>query len=269
MRLMGLDMAQKAGSGHLGGAFSLAEIMSVLYFDVMNVDPQDPAYPDRDRLVLSKGHATVALYPALALRGFFPIKHLDTFRNINSNLSGHAEMHVPGVDMSTGSLGQGLSTAVGMALAARLNRQNYRVYAITGDGELQEGQIWEAAQFAAHYKVSNLITIVDNNKLQLDGITCEIMNIGDVEAKFAAFGWQTQIVDGHDIAALLDALDAAKAETDKPSVIVANTTKGKDVSFMENNVKYHGNHPDASGFTVAREELKQILKNIERRCIHE
>lgn len=269
LRLMGLDMAQKAGSGHLGGAFSLAEIMSVLYFDVMNIDPQNPDRPARDRLVLSKGHATVALYPALALRGFFPIEHLDTFRRMDSDLSGHAEMHVPGVEMSTGSLGQGLSAAVGMALAARLHGQSYQVYAITGDGELQEGQIWEAAQFAAHHTVSNLTAIVDNNRLQLDGATCDIMNIRDVAAKFSAFGWHAQQADGHDVAALLEALDTARAETERPSVIVANTVKGKGVTFMENNVEYHGGHPDAEGFAMARGELERLLQSAERRRAHE
>ncbi|MCE5344039.1 MAG: transketolase, partial [Eubacteriales bacterium] len=199
IRLMGLEMVYQSRSGHLGGAFSMAEILAVLYFHTMRIDPQQPHWAQRDRLVLSKGHGTVALYPALSLRGFFPEAELATFRRMDSRLSGHAEIHVPGVDMSTGSLGQGLSAAVGMALSARIHQQDYRTYAICGDGEIEEGQIWEAAMFAAHYKLRCLTLIVDHNRLQLDGPVKDVMDLKDIGAKFTAFGWHTVRVDGHSV----------------------------------------------------------------------
>ena len=263
-RIMGLEMAKNAGSGHLGGAFSLSEILSVLYFKKMQVDPLNPRWEARDRLVMSKGHATVALYPMLARRGFFAPDRLLGFRSINSNLSGHVEMqHVPGVDMSTGSLGQGLSAAVGMATYAKLFNKNYYTYAICGDGELQEGQIWEAAIFAANKKLNQLILIVDNNRLQLDGPTCEICDLGDIGAKFEAFGWNViSEVDGHNVEAISSAIDAAKNSVNQPSVIIADTIKGKGVSFMENNYLYHGKHPDSQHYDIAFKELKDTLRSL-------
>ncbi|MHB8061419.1 MAG: transketolase [Ruminiclostridium sp.] len=265
IRIAGLEAVKEAGSGHIGGAFSLSEIMTVLYFEKMNIQPENAEWEDRDRFVLSKGHATVALYPTLAIRGFFPTEHLKTFRKIDSNLSGHAEMkYIPGVDMSTGSLGQGLSAAVGMALSGKTSGKDYYTYAIMGDGETQEGQIWEAAMFAANYKLDNLIAFVDNNGLQLDGPVKEVMDIRDVAVKFAAFGWNTiTLRDGHDIAAISDAVDEAKKWKGKPTVIVAKTIKGKGVSFMENNVAYHGHTPNEKEFDIAFVELKNQLKGIE------
>ncbi len=259
IRLLGLEMAYTAGSGHLGGAFSLSEILSALYFSEMNIDPKQPDWEDRDRLVLSKGHGTVALYPTLALCGFFPIEHLSTFRKPDSDLSGHAEIHVPGVDMSTGSLGHGLSCALGMALSAKLHQQDYRTYAIVGDGELQEGQIWEAAMFAPNKGLNNLTVIVDHNSLQLDGPVKEINDLRDIAAKFSSFGWNTITADGHNIEDLLQAFSKARTCTDKPTVIVAKTIKGKGVSFMENNYLYHGKQPDEKGFQLAHQELEAAI----------
>lgn len=263
-RIMGLEMAKNAGSGHLGGAFSLSEILSVLYFSKMNIDPRNPRWDARDRLVVSKGHATVALYPMLARRGFMDVERLLGFRSINSHLSGHVEMqHVPGVDMSTGSLGQGLSAAVGMATYAKLFNKAYYTYAICGDGELQEGQIWEAAAFAANKKLNQLILFVDNNRMQLDGPTCEISDLGDIGNKFEAFGWNViRSIDGHDVGAISSAIDAAKASQDRPTVIVANTVKGKGVSFMEDNYLYHGKHPDSEHYEIAFAELRETLKSL-------
>jgi transketolase len=265
IRIAGLEAVKAAGSGHIGGAFSIAEIMAVLYFNKMNIQPENPGWEERDRFVLSKGHGTVALYPTLAYRGYFPIDHLKTFRKIDSNLSGHAEMkYIPGVDMSTGSLGQGLSAAVGMALSGKTTSKNYYTYAIMGDGEIQEGQIWEAAMFAANYKLNRLIAFVDNNGLQIDGPVAEIMDLGDIAAKFASFGWNTiSLPNGHDIAAISEAVDAAQQQKDKPTVIVAKTVKGKGVSFMENNVSYHGHIPNEKEFEIAFAELKSRLQGIE------
>ena len=256
LRLTGLTMVKGARSGHLGGAFSLSEIMAVLYFEKMNIRPEEPLWEDRDRLVLSKGHATVALYPTLALRGFFPVERLATFRKIDGKLSGHAEMrNVPGVDMSTGSLGQGFSTAVGMALAGKQQKKGYHTYAILGDGELQEGQIWEAAMFAAHYKLDRLIAIVDYNKVQLDGCLLEVMGLLNLADKFAAFGFHVIEIDGHDVRQVAAAIDQAKENRGKPTVILANTVKGKGVSFMENACAWHGKTPNDAQFDQAFEEL--------------
>lgn len=262
IRLMGLDMVQTAGSGHLGGAFSMAEILTALYFEKMNIRPRQPDWPDRDRLVLSKGHGTVALYPVLAKRGFFPETELASFRQLDSRLSGHAEMHVPGVDMSTGSLGQGLSVAVGMALSGKMQRRTFYTYAICGDGEIEEGQIWEAAAFAAHYGLDRLIMILDHNGLQLDGWTRDVLNMGDLCAKFQAFGWRAYRVDGHDMTALLDVMTRAQTDSDRPAVIVADTVKGKGVSFMENQVQYHGHVPDNETLNAARAELIDRLQKL-------
>ena len=228
IRITGLKMVQGIRSGHLGGAFSMAELMAVLYFDKMNVRPEQPDWAERDRFVLSKGHCTVALYPTLAMRGFFPAERLQEFRKIDGHLSGHAEMrYVPGVDMSTGSLGQGFSAAVGMALGAKLSGYSNTVYAVMGDGEIQEGQFWEACMYAGAHKLGNLIGIVDSNKIQLDGRVSEVLDTGDLQAKFEAFGFFVQSIDGHDVAAISDAIDRAKAETGRASMIIANTVKGK------------------------------------------
>ncbi|MDO4370943.1 MAG: transketolase [Clostridia bacterium] len=256
IRITGLKMVQKAHSGHIGGAFSMSELMAVLYFDKMNIRPDEPQWADRDRFVLSKGHCTVALYPTLALRGFFDVALLDTFRKIDGHLSGHAEMtHVPGVDMSTGSLGQGFSTAVGMAQGAKLAHKDLTVYAVMGDGEIQEGQIWEACMYAGAHQLDNLIAFVDSNKVQLDGTVKEVLDTGDLKAKFESFGFFTQSIDGHDVEAISDAIDRAKAEKGRPSMIILNTVKGKGVSFMEGRHEWHGKTPNDEQFKMAFDEL--------------
>jgi len=264
LRITGLKMVQYAHSGHIGGAFSLSEIMAVLYFEKMNIRTDDPKWEDRDRLVLSKGHATVALYPTLATRGFFPVEDLRTFRNIDGNLSGHAEMkYVPGVDMSTGSLGQGLSTAVGMALGAKQLGKNFTTYAIVGDGELAEGQIWEACMYAGAHGLDNLIVIVDYNKVQLDGTVKEILDTGNLEDKFSSFGFHVISIDGHNVEEISGAIDEAKATKGKPAVIIANTIKGKGISFMEGKSQWHGKTPNEEEFKAAFEELYQRKKELE------
>lgn len=259
-RLLGLDMVYNCASGHLGGSFSAMDILTVLYFDVMNVDPRDPANPDRDRFVLSKGHCTPALYPVLAQRGFFPEEDLKLFRSIDGHMSGHAEMrHVKGVDMSTGSLGQGISAAVGMALAGKMDKKAYRVYSVLGDGEIEEGQVWEAFMSAAKYGLDNLCAVVDVNGLQIDGKTADVMPTEPLDKKMEAFGWNVIQADGHDLAALSAAFEQAKANTGAPTVILAKTVKGKGVSFMENDVGWHGKAPNAEQYEKARGELAAAL----------
>ncbi len=263
-RLLGLNMVYSAASGHIGGSFSSVDAMTTLYFHTMNIDPTNPADPNRDRFVLSKGHCTPALYPVLALRGFFPVDELAMFRSIDGHMSGHAEMHhVKGVDMSTGSLGQGISAAVGMALAGKSDKKDYRVYAILGDGELAEGQVWEAAMAAAKYKLNNLCAIVDVNGLQIDGKTADVMPTEPLDKKFEAFGWNVLKADGHDFDSLIAALDAAKTETDCPTVILAKTTKGKGVSFMEDNAGWHGKAPNAEQYEQAKAELEAKVAELE------
>ena len=259
-RLLGLDMVYDCASGHLGGSFSAMDALTVLYFDVMNVDPQNPANPDRDRFVLSKGHCTPALYPILAQRGFFPEEDLKLFRSIDGHLSGHAEMnHVKGVDMSTGSLGQGISAAVGMALAGKMDKKDYRVYSILGDGEIEEGQVWEAFMAAAKYNLDNLCAVIDVNGLQIDGKTADVMPTEPLDKKMEAFGWNVISVDGHDLAALSAAFEQAKAVSGKPTVLLAKTVKGKGVSFMENDAGWHGKAPNAEQYEKARAELVAAL----------
>ncbi|MGM9564677.1 transketolase [Evtepia sp.] len=259
-RLLGLDMVYNCASGHLGGSFSAMDILTVLYFDVMNVDPRDPANPDRDRFVLSKGHCTPALYPVLAQRGFFPEEDLKLFRSIDGHMSGHAEMrHVKGVDMSTGSLGQGISAAVGMALAGKMDKKDYRVYSVLGDGEIEEGQVWEAFMSAAKYGLDNLCAVVDVNGLQIDGKTADVMPTEPLDKKMEAFGWNVIQADGHDLAALSAAFEQAKANTGAPTVILAKTVKGKGVSFMENDAGWHGKAPNAEQYEKARGELAAAL----------
>jgi transketolase len=263
-RVLGLDMVYRANSGHLGGSFSAVDALTTLYFHTMRVDPQRPDDPDRDRFVLSKGHCTPALYPVLALRGYFPVADLEQFRSIDGHMSGHAEMHhIKGVDMSTGSLGQGISAAVGMALAGKMDGKAYRVYAILGDGEIEEGQVWEAAMAAAKYKLSNLCAIVDVNGLQIDGKTADVMPSEPLDQKFAAFGWRVLKADGHDYAGLIAALDQAKEDQGKPTVILAKTVKGKGVSFMENDPGWHGKAPNAEQYQQAKAELEAKVAELE------
>lgn len=264
IRITGLKMVQKAHSGHIGGAFSMSEIMAVLYFDKMNIRPEEPDWEDRDRFVLSKGHCTVALYPTLALRGYFDTALLDTFRRIDGHLSGHAEMrYVPGVDMSTGSLGQGFSTAVGMAVGAKLKGKDITVYSVLGDGEIQEGQTWEACMYAGAHKLDNLVAILDSNKVQLDGTVKEVLDTGDLKAKYESFGFFVQSIDGHDVEAIADAIDRAKAEKGRPSMIIANTVKGKGVSFMEGKSAWHGKTPDEAQFEEAFAQLYKRAAELE------
>ena len=257
MRANIIRMLTEAGSGHPGGSLSIVDILNVLYFEEMNIDPRNPKKEDRDRFVLSKGHAAPGFYAALAERGYFPEAELWQLRKTGAMLQGHPDMkHIPGVDMSTGSLGQGLSAANGMAIAAKLDQKDYRVYAIAGDGELQEGQIWEAAMSAAHYKLDNLVLFVDHNGLQIDGANDEVMTVSPIDAKFRAFGWNVLSICGHDYAAIRGALAAARSVKEKPTAIIAETIKGKGVSFMENQVGWHGTAP-------SREQCEQALKELE------
>lgn len=263
IRKTALQTIQTAGSGHIGGSFSLGEILAVLYFDQMNVDPADPHKADRDRLVLSKGHCSPALYATLAMKGFFPVEHLSTFRTLESDLSGHVEIHVPGVDMSAGSLGQGLSVALGMAMYSKANKVGNRVFCILGDGEIQEGQVWEAAMCAGFYKADNLIAIVDNNKLQLDGSLEEVMSPYPIGDKFKAFGWNVIEVNGHDVEQLSEAVALASVTEGRPTVIVADTIKGKGVSLFENNVDFHGGQPKPEEWPACFAELDARIKELE------
>ncbi|MGI5891417.1 MAG: transketolase [Bacillota bacterium] len=251
-----ITMLRASASGHPGGSLSLTDILAVLYFEKMNIDPKNPLWENRDRFILSKGHAAPALYATLALRGFFPQAELANLRKLGSRLQGHPDMKkVPGVDMSTGSLGQGLSTACGMALAALLDQRDYYIYAALGDGENQEGQVWEAAMLAAHYKLAHLIAFIDHNGLQIDGKTTDVMSPEPLEEKWAAFGWFVQRIDGHDPQAIAKAIEIAKAQKDRPSMIIADTVKGKGVSFMENIAGWHGQAPKAEEADQALREL--------------
>lgn len=260
VRKNALTAIQSADSGHVGGSFSAVDMLTVLYFDQMKIDPREPDKEDRDRFVLSKGHCTPALYSVLALRGFFPEEDLKTFRNIDSDLSGHAEMtKIPGVDMSAGSLGQGISAAIGMALSGKNKKSSYRVYAMAGDGEIQEGQIWEAAMAAGNYGLDNLTVFVDNNNLQIDGTVEEVMSPYPIDEKWKAFKWNVLTIDGHDFDQIADALKAAEQCKGKPTVIVAKTVKGKGVSFMENNVAWHGKTPDKEQYQQAFRELDEEI----------
>ena len=259
-----LEAVYNAASGHPGGSLSIADILAVLYFEVMNVNPERPKFEDRDRFVLSKGHCSPALYSVLAERGFFPADEIKKFRQIDSYLQGHPEMKgVPGVDMSTGSLGQGICAANGMALAAKLDKKDFRVYSILGDGELQEGQVWEAAMFAAHYKLDNLTAFVDFNGLQIDGDICEVMNPTPIDEKFKAFGWNVIVIDAHDYDQILNAINQAKETKDKPTMIVAKSIKGKGVSFMENQAGWHGSAPNKEQYEKAIAELDELLAKLE------
>ena len=263
-RLLGVTMVYEAASGHPGGSLSCMDVLTALYFDEMNVNPADPKNPDRDRFVMSKGHCSPALYPVLALRGFFPVEELHMFRRIDGHMSGHVEMkHVNGVDMSTGSLGQGISTAVGMALGAKLKGQSYRVYSILGDGEVAEGQVWEAFMAAAKYKLDNLCACIDVNGLQIDGRTCDVMPTEPLDKKIEAFGAHVISIDGHDFDAIRAAFAEARTVKDKPTVILARTVKGKGVSYMENNAGWHGKAPNDEQFAQAKAELTARIAELE------
>ena len=254
-----LRMIHAAGSGHPGGSLSAADIVTALYFHVMNIDPANPNWEDRDRFILSKGHACPVWYTALALRGFFPRDQLKTLRKFGSKLQGHPDMkRVPGIDMTTGSLGQGLSCGVGMALAGRVLGKHYQVDVVLGDGELNEGQIWEAAMSAARYNLGNLVAFVDYNKLQLDGPTEVVMPLEPLADKWRSFNWSVDEIDGHDIEQIIQAVARTKANSDVPHVIIAHTVKGKGVSFMENEAGWHGKCPSDDDLTCCLAELEDV-----------
>ena len=259
-----IEEVYNAGCGHPGGSLSIAELLAYLYFEEMNVDPLNPRDPMRDRFVLSKGHTAPALYAALAERGFIPREDLKTLRKTSSYLQGHPDMKgIPGVDMSTGSLGQGISTACGMALSAKASGDKYRVYTIIGDGESQEGQVWEAAMFAAAKKLDNLVAFIDFNGLQIDGSVEEVNSPAPFDTKFEAFGWNVITIDGHNFQEIESALNAARECKGKPTAIIAKTTKGKGVSYMENQVSWHGAAPNAEQAEIALGELEAQLAELE------
>ncbi len=261
LRLDVIEMTTAAGSGHPGGSLSAADLMAALYFRIMNIDPGNPYMEDRDRFILSKGHAAPVLYAALAERGYFPTDELKTLRKLGSRLQGHPAYHdVPGVEVTTGSLGQGLSMACGMALAGKADSKDYRVYCLMGDGELQEGQNWEAAMFAHRYGLCNLIGFVDRNRLQICGNTEEVMSLDPLPEKFRAFGWNVIIIDGHDIRQIVDACEKAARSRKNPTVIIMNTVKGKGVSFMENNADFHGKSCNPEEYAKAVAELKAVIQ---------
>ena len=264
IRKNALTAVYSAASGHPGGSLSIADVLSVLYFEVMKVDPKNPQDPDRDRLVLSKGHCAPALYGALAEKGFFPVADCATFRKADSYLQGHPDMKgVPGVDMSSGSLGQGICAANGMALAGKIDKKDYHVYTILGDGELEEGQVWEAAMYAAHYKLDNVTAFVDFNGLQIDGDISKVMSPLPIDKKFEAFGWNVIVVDAHDIEALHNAILEAKGVKGQPTVIIMKSVKGKGVSFMENEAGWHGKAPNKEEYEQAIAELDAHIKELE------
>ncbi len=264
VRKNALTAVFNAQSGHPGGSLSIADVLTLLYFEVMNVDPKDPKNENRDRFVLSKGHTAPALYGTLAERGFFPVEDVAGFRHVDSYLQGHPDMNkVPGVDMSTGSLGQGVCVAGGMALAAKLDNKDYRVYSILGDGELEEGQVWEQAMFAPHYKLDNFTIFVDNNGLQIDGNIADVMNPNPIDAKFEAFGWNVIHADAHDFNALYDAVEAAKQCKGKPTAVIMKSVKGKNVSFMENQAAWHGTAPNKEQYDQAIAELDAKIAELE------
>ena len=263
IRLGALEAVYSANSGHPGGSLSIADILAYLYFSEMNVDPKDPKNPDRDRLVLSKGHTAPGLYAALAEKGYFPKEDLKTFRQADSYLQGHPDMKgIPGVDMTTGSLGIGVSAACGMALAGKLDGKNYRVYTILGDGEIEEGQVWEAAMFAAHKELDNLTAFIDFNGLQIDGTITEVVNPTPIDKKFEAFNWNVIVIDAHDFNQIEEAVNAAKACKGKPTAIICKSVKGKGVSFMENNVKWHGSAPNQEQYEQAVAEIKEAASKL-------
>ena len=251
-----VTMVKEAAVGHIGGSLSVADILVALYFKVLNINPQNPSWDGRDRLILSKGHGATAIYSVLAERGFFPVKDLKTFGSIDSNFQVHPDRtKVPGIEASTGALGQGLSVAAGMALAAKLDGKDYHTYAILGDGEIQEGQIWEAAMFSAHYKLDNLTAVLDYNNVQLMGNVPDIMEIAPVDKKWDSFGWNVIQIDGHDFNQIIESFNSAKKYKGRPTIIIADTTKGKGVSFMQDSCYWHGNVPTEDEYIKAIEEL--------------
>lgn len=263
VRKMALTAVYSAASGHPGGSLSAADILTYLYMEEMNIDPQNPKMADRDRFVLSKGHCSPALYGVLAERGFLPKEDIKTFRQADSYLQGHPDMKgVPGVDMSTGSLGQGISAACGMAKAAKLDGKSYRVWTMLGDGECEEGQVWEAAMFAAHYQLDNLTAFLDFNGLQIDGDITKVMNPTPFDKKFEAFGWHIVRIDAHDFNQIENAVAEAKATVGKPTLILADSVKGKGVSFMENQAKWHGAAPNEEQYKQAMDEIDAYIKEI-------
>ena len=263
-RLLAVEAVHRANSGHPGGSLSCLDALTALYFNEMRVNPADPKWEDRDRFVLSKGHCAPALYATLALRGFFPVEDLQLLRPIKAHLPGHPDMkYVPGVDMSTGSLGQGLSTAVGMALAAKLKNKDYRTYAICGDGEIAEGQIWEALMSAAKWHLDNLCIFIDVNGLQIDGATKDVMPSEPLDKKLEAFNWHVVKIDGHNVEQILAALSEARSTEGRPTAILMATVKGKGVSYMENNAGWHGKAPNAEEFAIAKAELESKIKELE------
>lgn len=264
LRIGIIDAVYSAKSGHPGGSLSIADLLTYLYFSEMNIDPNEPKKADRDRLVLSKGHCSPGLYSALALKGYFPKENLKTFRKIGSNLQGHPDMKgIPGVDMSSGSLGQGISAACGMALGAKISGQDFRVYTILGDGECEEGQVWEAAMFAASKKLDNLCAIVDYNNLQIDGTLSDVCSPEPFDKKFEAFGWNVICIEAHDFDKYEEAFNKARAVKGKPTVIIQKSIKGKGVSYMENNVSWHGAAPNSEQYEIAINELNAALKELE------
>ncbi|MCB6616211.1 transketolase [Ruminococcus sp. 210702-SL.1.03] len=258
-----IEGVHSAKSGHPGGSLSIADTLTYLYFAKMNVYPDKPEEPQRDRLVLSKGHTAPALYSTLAQRGFFPEEELKSLRHIGAMLQGHPCIHIPGVDMSSGSLGQGISAACGMALSAKVSSDTYKVYTILGDGEIEEGQVWEAAMFAAHYKLDNLVAIVDNNGLQIDGKIEDVMSPYPIVDKFKAFGWHVIEMDAHDFDSIEAAFNEAESVSGQPVAIIQKSVKGKGVSFMENNVSWHGSAPNDEQYEQAMGELKAALAALE------
>ncbi|MBQ2810045.1 MAG: transketolase [Clostridia bacterium] len=263
IRIGAIEAVHSAKSGHPGGALSCADILACLYFSELKIDPENPENPERDRFVLSKGHSCPALYSAMALRGYFDLEELKKFRHLGSVVQGHPDMKaIRGIDMSAGSLGQGFSCACGMALAGKIDKKDYRVYSIIGDGESQEGQIWEAIMFAAHYKLDNLCLIIDNNGLQIDGKVKDVMNTMPYASKLKAFGWNVISIDGHSIEQILDALSTAKTVKGKPTVIVAKTIKGKGVSFMEDQAGWHGKAPNDDEYAQAINELTEYKNSL-------
>lgn len=257
LRIRIIEMITEAGTGHPGGSLSMVDLLTVLYFEKMNLRPDDPHWPERDRFVLSKGHGAAGWYAVLAERGFFPTETLKTYRKFHSILQGHPDMKAtPGVDMTSGSLGQGLSAANGMALSAKLDGKRYQVYALVGDGELQEGQLWEAAMTAAHYKLDQITLLVDYNRLQINGPSDQVMQVQPLADKFTAFGWHVLEIDGHNLREISETIDKAKLIRGKPTVIIANTVKGKGVSFMENKVEWHGSAPNLEQKKLALAELE-------------
>lgn len=264
LRIGIIDAVYSAKSGHPGGSLSIADLLTYLYFSEMNIDPNEPKKADRDRLVLSKGHCSPGLYSALALKGYFSKENLKTFRKIGSNLQGHPDMKgIPGVDMSSGSLGQGISAACGMALGAKISGQDFRVYTILGDGECEEGQVWEAAMFAASKKLDNLCAIVDYNNLQIDGTLSDVCSPEPFDKKFEAFGWNVICIEAHDFDKYEEAFNKARATKGKPTVIIQKSVKGKGVSYMENNVSWHGAAPNSEQYEIAMNELNAALKELE------